>query len=684
MTSYLQTSTSECGIACVGYIAAYYGYNLDMRELRALYPISTRGTTLNDLVILAQLVDLNTRPVKLGVKSLSKIGLPCILHWDFNHFVVLLKVTKKNIIIHDPAKGKKVIDIDEVGKHFTGIALEFSPSLKFKKQPAKPIIKWYELIGEIYGFKRSLFQLFILATGIQITLLVTPLFMQWTLDTAIVSKDTDLLYVLILGLFLTVTIKSILEFTRGWFGIILSNYLGVQWGGKVMQHLLNLPTEWYELRHSGDIVSRFQSVQIIQQTLTGKLVEILLDGILVSITLIVMLLYSIKLTIIVVLAILIYSLIRILPHGYYHKVNEEAIVHEAKANSHFLESIRASQTIKLARLEAQRSIRWINIIVDAINKRVVSQKLGLSFSVGYSFVFGIESLAILGVGATMVINNSLTIGMLVAFIAYKDTFSTRAQSFIDNIMSTKLLNLHAERLADIVLSETESINYSNNLNFHLIEPPTIFFDNVTFRYAENGPIILKNLNLKINSGEHVAIVGQTGCGKTTFAKLLLGLIKPTSGCIYINDLPLEKIGLVNWREYVSAVMQDDQLFSGSIFDNISTFDENRNDEFVIHSAKLAAIHEDVMAMPMGYQTLNGDMGSSLSGGQKQRVLLARAIYKNPKLIVLDEATSHLDIVKEKEVNDSINQLRMTRVTIAHRPETIAMADRVIQLNDYQN
>ncbi|MFK4206307.1 peptidase domain-containing ABC transporter [Acinetobacter junii] len=684
MTSYLQTSTSECGIACVGYIAAYYGYNLDMRELRALYPISTRGTTLNDLVILAQLVDLNTRPVKLGVKSLSKIGLPCILHWDFNHFVVLLKVTKKNIIIHDPAKGKKVIDIDEVGKHFTGIALEFSPSLKFKKQPAKPIIKWYELIGKIYGFKRSLFQLFILAAGIQITLLVTPLFMQWTLDTAIVSKDTDLLYVLILGLFLTVTIKSILEFTRGWFGIILSNYLGVQWGGKVMQHLLNLPTEWYELRHSGDIVSRFQSVQIIQQTLTGKLVEILLDGILVSITLIVMLLYSIKLTIIVVLAILIYSLIRILPHGYYHKVNEEAIVHEAKANSHFLESIRASQTIKLARLEAQRSIRWINIIVDAINKRVVSQKLGLSFSVGYSFVFGIESLAILGVGATMVINNSLTIGMLVAFIAYKDTFSNRAQSFIDNIMSTKLLNLHAERLADIVLSETESINYSNNLNFHLIEPPTIFFDNVTFRYAENGPIILKNLNLKINSGEHVAIVGQTGCGKTTFAKLLLGLIKPTSGCIYINDLPLEKIGLVNWREYVSAVMQDDQLFSGSIFDNISTFDENRNDEFVIHSAKLAAIHEDVMAMPMGYQTLNGDMGSSLSGGQKQRVLLARAIYKNPKLIVLDEATSHLDIVKEKEVNDSINQLRMTRVTIAHRPETIAMADRVIQLNDYQN
>lgn len=684
MTSYLQTSTSECGIACVGYIAAYYGYNLDMRELRALYPISTRGTTLNDLVILAQLVDLNTRPVKLGVKSLSKIGLPCILHWDFNHFVVLLKVTKKNIIIHDPAKGKKVIDIDEVGKHFTGIALEFSPSLKFKKQPAKPIIKWYELIGKIYGFKRSLFQLFILAAGIQITLLVTPLFMQWTLDTAIVSKDTDLLYVLILGLFLTVTIKSILEFTRGWFGIILSNYLGVQWGGKVMQHLLNLPTEWYELRHSGDIVSRFQSVQIIQQTLTGKLVEILLDGILVSITLIVMLLYSIKLTIIVVLAILIYSLIRILPHGYYHKVNEEAIVHEAKANSHFLESIRASQTIKLARLEAQRSIRWINIIVDAINKRVVSQKLGLSFSVGYSFVFGIESLAILGVGATMVINNSLTIGMLVAFIAYKDTFSNRAQSFIDNIMSTKLLNLHAERLADIVLSETESINYSNNLNFHLIEPPTIFFDNVTFRYAENGPVILKNLNLKINSGEHVAIVGQTGCGKTTFAKLLLGLIKPTSGCIYINDLPLEKIGLVNWREYVSAVMQDDQLFSGSIFDNISTFDENRNDEFVIHSAKLAAIHEDVMAMPMGYQTLNGDMGSSLSGGQKQRVLLARAIYKNPKLIVLDEATSHLDIVKEKEVNDSINQLRMTRVTIAHRPETIAMADRVIQLNDYQN
>lgn len=286
-------------------------------------------------------------------------------------------------------------------------------------------------------------------------------------------------------------------------------------------------------------------------------------------------------------------------------------------------------------------------------------------------------------GASQVINGLLTVGMLMAFISYKDEFSSRMQRFVDNLMSIRMLRLHVERLSDIVLADKENTSGSMPEQLDPAEwlESTIQLDNVSFRYGDGSAWVLRNISLEIKEGEHVAIIGPTGCGKTTLAKIMLGLLVPTEGTVRVGGLPLSQIGLSNWRRQVGAVMQDDQLLSSSLQDSICGFADHIDFERMRSVAQLAAIDEEITAMPMGYHTLIGDMGSSLSGGQKQRLLLARALYRQPRVLVLDEATSHLDVGRERQVNESIKRLPVTRITIAHRPETIKMADRVIDLSE---
>ncbi len=682
MSTYLQTATAECGLACLGFIAAHHGHHFEMSDLRSRFVISTRGTTLSDLVRLASALGMSSRPLRLELSQLDKLATPCILHWDMSHFVVLTKVSRDRLTIHDPAYGERTVSLADASAHFTGIALELSPSPDFERVAPKPPIDWRQLIGRVGGLKRSLGQLFLLAASLQVVALLAPLATQWIVDGAVVSADVDLLRVLVIGFVLITLIRVGLEAARGWLAIVLSTQFNIQWAAHVMGHLLRLPMQWFEIRHTGDVVSRFQSMQSIQQTVTGKLVEVLLDGLFGMVTLLVMLLYSAKLAAVVVLALAAYAAIRVLPHGAFHRASDEVLMHEATAQTHFLESIRAVQSIKLGGLEEQRRARWLNLIVQATNRRVATQKMTLAFGGGYSLVFALESITVLGWGASMAIDGLLSVGMLMAFISYKDEFSARMQRFIDNLMSMRMLRLHVERLADIVLTEKEKTRGTmpEQLNAAGWLEPTVRLENVSFRYGDGAGWVLRNIDLEIRAGEHVAIVAPTGFGKTTLVKLILGLLEPTEGIVRAGGLPLNQIGLANWRRHVGAVMQDDQLLSASLQDNIAGFDDHIDLERMRAAAISAAIHDEIVAMPMGYHTLNGDMGSSLSGGQKQRILLARALYRQPRVLVLDEATSHLDVARERQVNEAIRALSVTRITIAHRPETIAMADRVIDLS----
>ena len=466
---------------------------------------------------------------------------------------------------------------------------------------------------------------------------------------------------------------------RGWAVIHLSNRLGLQWTGNVFSHLIRLPVDFYEKRHLGDITSRMGSVQAIQRTLTTSFVEALIDGVMAIVTLGMMLLYSWKLALVTLLAVGLYLSARALAFRAFRNGTERQLIASAHQQSHLMESIRGVQSIKIAGRETLRSSGYYNLMNETINRDVWLARFGLAFNSTSQLIFGMERIAVVWIGAVLAMQNIFSVGMLIAYLAYKDQFAQRIGGLIDKWMEFRMLRLHGERLSDIVLTEPEATG-ERSCGQDLPAELRIEVEGLGFRYASGEPWVLRNCNLTIGPGESVAIIGASGCGKTTLLKLLLGLLTPTEGQIRIGGIPMHKIGMEHYRRVIGAVMQDDQLFAGSISDNISFENENIDEDRIMEAARLAAVHDDIAAMPMGYNSLIADMGTSLSGGQKQRVILARALYRKPQLLFLDEATSHLDVERERLVNDAVRQLDLTRVIIAHRPETIASADRVLVMH----
>jgi ATP-binding cassette, subfamily B, bacterial CvaB/MchF/RaxB len=675
----LQTEAAECGLACMAMVAAFHGLSSDLPTLRQRFPVSLKGSTMVDLVRLAGNLQFNARALRAEMDHLPQLALPCVLHWDLNHFVVLTEVNRGLAVIHDPARGVRRLSLAEVSRHFTGVALELAPQAEFKPHMERQAVTLSQLLGRVTGLRRSLLQIFTLALVLEAFMLLSPFFMQWVVDSVLVSLDRDLLVTLGLGFGLLVLIQVGAGAIRSWAVLHLSATLNLQWLSNVFAHLMRLPVSWFEKRHTGDVMSRFGAVQKIQQTLTTSFIEAMLDGVLVVVSLVMMFIYSATLSFIALGCVAAYAALRWAFFRPLRDATEESIVFEAKRASHFLESLRGVQSIKLFNRQEDRQARFMNLVVDAMNASIATRKLDLMFSVGHKLVFGLERIAMVWVGALLVMDHTFSVGMLFAFIAFKEQFATRISALIDKVVEVKMLRLQGERLADIVLTEPEP-----QLEFAPRAPPepaSIELRGVRFGYSESEPEVLRGLSLCIAPGESVAIVGPSGCGKTTLLKLMLGVHTPIAGEIRVGGMPLRQLGLRAWRDMIGTVMQDDQLFAGSIADNISFFDPAADPAWVWQCARTAAVFDDIQAMPMGFHTLIGDMGGSISGGQRQRILLARALYKRPQILFLDEATSALDLEREREVNQAIRQLDLTRIIVAHRPETIASAGRVIVLHD---
>jgi ATP-binding cassette subfamily B protein RaxB len=676
----LQTEAAECGLACLAMVASAFGHRVDLPTLRRRFSVSAKGVTLTEMVRIADDLKLQTRALRAELHDLGQLQTPCILHWDLNHFVVLVSWRRGIAVIHDPARGVRHMGSEELSRHFTGVALELQPAPGFAPRVERQRIRLAELLGPVTGLKRSLAQIFVLALALEVFSLLSPFFMQWVVDGVIVSADRDLLTTLAAGFALLVLVQVATAAARSWAVLYLSATLNLQWLVNVFAHLLRLPVEWFEKRHAGDIWSRFGAVQQIQKTLTTSFIEAVLDGLLVVLALVMMTVYSPGLTLIAVSAVAGYALLRWAFFGPLREATEETLVFESRQASHFLESLRGVQAIKLFNAQADRQSRFASLIVDTMNADIAARRLELGFTVLHRLLFGLERVAVIGVGALLVLDGRFSVGMLFAFFAYKEQFAQRVSGLIDKVVALKMLRLQGERLADIVLTPPEADTLRDGAPAR-DSAPGIELRDVSFRYADGEPEVLRGVSLRIEPGESVAIVGASGCGKTTLLKLMLGIHAPTSGEVLVGGVPLARVGLRAWRDTVGVVMQEEPLFSGSIADNISFFDADPDRTWIEQCARVAAVHEEIEAMPMGYHTLIGDMGAALSGGQKQRILLARALYKRPKILLLDEATSSLDIERERIVNQAVRQLALTRVIVAHRPETIASAARVIALQE---
>ena len=667
-------------------VANAHGLQLDLADLRRRFPVSLKGATFQQLTSHASTLNFSSRPLRLELNELAQLQLPCILHWDLNHFVVLKKVGRGRVTILDPAVGERRLPLAEVSRHFTGVALELTPNADFKPADQRQRVALSALTGKVLGLKRSLLQIFALAVVLELFAITSPLLNQLVVDDAIATHDAELLTVLVVGFALLMLIQTGIGLARSWMVMVLGQSLSLQWAANVFAHLVKLPVEFFEKRHLGDIVSRFGSVGTIQRTLTTSVIEAVLDGIMGLAALGMMLLYSVQLTAVVVCSVLLYGLIRWVGYRPFRDAAAERLIVSARENTHFLETLRAITPLKLFGRQQERRARWQNLLVEVQNRDVRTAKMGIGFSSANTLVSGVENLLVFWIGAGLVMQTGtpaggtaspFTIGMLFAFISYKGQFTGRVSALINYAVEIKMLSLHAERLGDIVLEKPEKDDVPTSDLAHLA--PSIELRNVSFRYGEGEPWILKDTNLFLKAGESVAIVGPSGCGKTTLLKVLLGLLAPLEGEVLYGGIPVKHLGLQNYQRRIGTVMQEDVLLGGSIADNISFFDVQPDQERVQVCAAVAAVHDDITAMPMGYQTMVGDMGSSLSGGQKQRVLLARALYKEPKVLALDEATSHLDIANEQRVTQALAQMSLTRIIVAHRPETIAGAQRVVVL-----
>ncbi|NIF73496.1 peptidase domain-containing ABC transporter [Burkholderia sp. Ap-962] len=676
----LQTESAECGLACLTMVASYHGHHLDLASLRSRFPISLKGVGLGRVIEIAHQINLGTRALKLDIDKLSRLRLPCLLHWNFNHFVVLKEVSGRHVVVHDPAHGPRKLSIDELSRAFTGVALELWPAPAFTPRAAAPTIRLRALLGRVVGLRRALFQVLVLAMALEIFTLIEPFFLQWVIDEVIVGNDRDLLTVLAIGFGLLLLMQQATTAVRAWALMIFSTTLSVQWRANVFTHLLSLPIRYFERRHLGDIVSRFGAVDTIQQTLTSSFLTAVIDGLMTVVTLVMMFVYSRTLGAVSLTALACYAFWRAIWYVPLHAATEEKIVREAKQQSHFLETVRGVKTIKLFNRQVERRGGWLSLTVEQVNAGLRIQKLLLVYQQLNGLAFGIGEILVLWIGARMVMDGQFTVGMLMAFNAYRGQFNSRVGNLIDKFFELRMLRLQGERLADIVLALPESDVGGGGLQVQADDlAASIEFDSVNFRYAPGEPAVLQDVSLMIAPGESVAIVGPSGCGKTTLVNVLLGVLVPTSGTVRIGGIDSVQLGLANLRHLIGTVLQDDVLFAGSIGENISFFDSDADPHWISECARLAAVHADIVAMPMGYNTLVGDMGTVLSGGQKQRVLLARALYKRPKILVLDEATSHLDLLREQQVNMAIGALPMTRLIVAHRPETIASATRVVTL-----
>lgn len=675
----MAAESAECGLACMAMVARFHGHDVDLNGLRQLFSMSAAGATLRSLMGLAAPLSLAPRALKVELPALRKVQTPAILHWDLNHFVVLKRATKTHAIIHDPGRGARTLNLDEVSKHFTGVVLELAPMGAFDRIEAKAPIKLQTLWARISGFWSAAAQVLALSLALQVVAFALPFHMQLVVDEAILRGDRELLTVLGLAFGALIVAQALIEALRAWALQVFGQLLSFQMIGNLMRHLMRLPADYFEKRHVGDILSRVGSASAIQEVLTHGLVAAIIDGLMVVVALAILFVYSGTLTGVVVVAILLNLLIAWAAYPALRARMEEHIVERAREQSHVMETVRAATTVKIMGRESERESAWRNLFANVANASVSVGKYNISLAFGQAAITGLQTVIVIYLGArTILAGDGFSIGMLIAFLSFRQTFTDRANSFIGQMMQFRFLSLHLERLADIVATDADPISLNQSA---LAVAGGIEIKNLSFRYGAADRMVLDLIDCTIEPGEFVAITGASGCGKTTLMKLMLGLRAPTSGSIHLDGRLATPELWRAWRENVGVVAQDDRLLSGTIADNIAFFDPDLDMARVHQVAMAAQIHADIAAMPMQYLSLIGDMGSMLSGGQRQRVLLARALYRQPSILFLDEGTANLDEATEELIGDLIAKLPITRIVIAHRPVLLRRADRVLEIRD---
>ena len=674
----LQQESAECGLACLAMVAGYYGKHTSMHELRSISGMSSRGATFADLLNASKQLQLNSRPLRLEISELRHLRLPAILHWRMNHFVVLISYGRRRFVIHDPATGRRKISLSEFNESFTGVALELAPQRGFRRQTGKSTLTFSDFAGSFRHLYRYLGLMFCLLLSTQILALAPPIATQILIDELVLGQDRDWLYRALGGLAMIMLTGVLLEGLRRWIGLFTGTNLAVDSSVSVMNHLFNLPAAFINSRHTGDLMSKLESLTPIRQALTDHLINSIVHiGVLLT-TLTIMFLYSGWLTAVSLAGLALSTLLMASIWPASRRLREQALIHSASQNSSLVESLRACDVVQALGLEHLRLAHWQNHFCDATNAGVREGRLSIVQKTGTGIIGVFEQVLFLGIGIAGVLDKQFTLGILFAFMTLRGRFGSAALGLAEAIQKFFVLKVHMNRLSDIAMAEPVAPSPAGAINSKL--SGHIKAEHISFRYP-GCPQVVQNLCCDITAGCNVVVTGPSGCGKTTLLKLLAGQLLPDSGQIYVDGKELALWNRDALRKQTGFVLQSDALFQGTVAENISAFETTPDLARVREAAIAAEIWPDIQSLPMKLQTPISNMGKNLSGGQVQRLVLARALYRKPAMLFLDEATSNLDIGTERKVLQNVSELRITMISVAHRPDVISSAEHIIRLGD---
>jgi ABC-type bacteriocin/lantibiotic exporter with double-glycine peptidase domain len=677
----LQMNAVECGAACLAMILSYYGRKTCVAEVYKSAGVGRDGLSALNIVQTARRYGLQVRSISLQINDFRFVRLPAIVHWEFNHFLVVERWSPSSVTVIDPAVGRTRLSAQEFDAGFTGIVLMFEPGNDFAGRPASNTtvsLRTYL----IQYLKRSPFvflQILIASLLLQIIGLAIPFTTKIVIDDIIPARMITLLPLLGLGLLIILVTQLVTMLARALLLVYLQAHIDISITSNFFEHLLRLPIRFFQQRSSGDIMARVASATTIRDLISNELVSTLLDGGMVLIYLVVLFSSSLVFGSIALAIGLLQLLLLLASYSPVRRLARRELNSIGESQGYVTEMLTGIVTLKAAGAEQKAFERWSNVFMKQLNASVHLDYTTSVVSTLISILNTLAPLALLWIGASQILTGAMQIGTMLALSALAGEFLTPLSSLAGSGQLLQMARSHLERLGDVMEAETEQ----NMLS--LRQPPLlsgrIELKEVSFRYDPHAPDILKNITMAISAGQKIAIVGRTGSGKSTLGKLLLGLCQPTSGELLYDNLPLHTLDLPAVRAQIGAVMQDTHIFSGSIRQHIAFNHPELTMEQITRAAQLAALQDDILHMPMRYETFIAEGGSALSGGQRQRLALACALAHEPRILLLDEATSALDVVTEQTIEHNLRALHCTQIVIAHRLSTICAADRILVLDD---
>ena len=677
-----QAEEMDCGAACLAMICKHYNIPMTLGKLREMANVTTEGATLDSLSRVGDTLGFATRGVKCTFQALLGFDMPFIAHWEGYPYIVVYGVSKQHVWVADPGPGFRKLTIEEFERGWSGTCLLFTAGANMV-QLAASRSPWVRFVGYLRPYKKILGHLFLATFIIQLLGVLPPIIIQNILDRVVVHQNYSLLHLLIVGLIITNVFVQVSSILRSYLSNFMVRNMDFAMMSQFFKHTLALPMSFFSKRRTGDIFARFQENQTIRAFLTESTVSTVLNLLMVFIYLTILFMYNVKMTLLLLAFVVPILLLTILVTPRLKAYAREAFNAGTDAEAVLMETLSGAETIKGMGIERSMRMKWERKYTKSLDVQYRAGQFNIWVGAASQLLNSSTTIVILWVGASLVLSQELTIGQLIAFNALTGSVLGPLMGLVGLWNQVHEAGVAMERLGDVLDLEVEQ--KPEDLASRVILPDLhgdISLENVYFRYGGNEtPYVLENISFEMKAGQMVAIVGQSGSGKTTLAKLLVGFYPPTDGRIMVDGYDLSAIDMEYYRSRIGYVMQSNLLFSGTIAENIAAGEENPDRRRILEAAQMSDAHGFISGMPLGYETVVGERGMGLSGGQIQRLCIARALYRDPRLLIFDEATSALDTQSESNILHNMKDILKgrTAVVIAHRLSTIMQADKILVL-----